>query len=67
MYCVMVQNELSMQENIDLARQFLLDNLVSRGMVVDFAVHQTDKKDGGISSPHFCVMCLIRPVEPEGK
>ncbi len=56
-----------MQENIDLARQFLLDNFVSRGMVVDFAVHQPDKEDGGISNPHFHVMCPIRPIEPDGK
>ena len=56
-----------MQENIDLARQFLLDNFVSRGMVVDFAVHQPDKEDGGISNPHFHVMCPIRPIEPNGR
>ncbi len=32
---IALQNELSMQENIALARQFLLENFVSRGMVVD--------------------------------
>ena len=64
---IALQNEFSMQENIDLARQFLLDNFVSRGMVVDFAVHQPDKEDGGISNPHFHVMCPIRPIEPDGK
>ena len=50
---IALQNELSMQENINLARQFLLDNFVSRGMVVDFAVHSPDKEDVGISNPHF--------------
>ena len=64
---IALQNEFSMQENIDLARQFLLDNFVSRGMVVDFAVHQPDKEDGGISNPHFHVMCPIRPIEPNGR
>ena len=64
---IALQNEFSMQENIDLARQFLLDNFVSRGMVADFAVHQPDKEDGGISNPHFHVMCPIRPIEPDGK
>ena len=48
---IALQNEFSMQENIDLARQFLLDNFVNRGMVADFAVHQPDKEDGGISNP----------------
>ena len=64
---IALQNEFSMQENIDLARQFLLDNFVNRGMVVDFAVHSPDKEDGGISNPHFHVMCPIRPIEPDGK
>ena len=64
---IALQNEFSMQENIDLARQFLLDNFVNRGMVADFAVHQPDKEDGGISNPHFHVMCPIRPIEPDGR
>ena len=64
---IALQNEFSIQENIALARQFLLDNFVSRGMVVDFAVHSPDKEDGGISNPHFHVMCPIRPIEPDGR
>ena len=64
---IALQNEFSMQENIDLARQFLLDNFVNRGMLADFAVHQPDKEDGGISNPHFHVMCPIRPIEPDGR
>ena len=63
---IALQNEFSMQENIALARQFLLENFVSRGMVVDFAVHSPDKEDGGISNPHFHVMCPIRPIESDG-
>ena len=53
--------------NIALARQFLLENFVSRGMVVDFAVHQPDREDGGIPKPHFHVLCPIRPIEQNGK
>ena len=64
---IALQNEFSKQENIDLARQFLLDNFVSRGIVADFAVHQPDKVDGGISNLHFHVMCPIRPIEPDGR
>ena len=56
-----------MQENIELARQFLLEQFVSRGMVVDFAVHAPDKEDGGISNPHFHVMCPIRPLDEHGR
>ena len=64
---IALQNEFSMEENINLARQFLLEQFVSRGMIVDFAVHSPDKVDGGISNPHFHVMCPIRPMEPNGK
>ena len=64
---IALQNEFSMQENIALARQFLLENFVSRGMVVDFAVHQPDREDGGISNPHFHVMCPIRPLDEHGR
>ena len=64
---IALQNEFSMQENIELARQFLLDQFVSRGMVVDFAVHSPDKEDGGISNPHFHVMCPIRPLDEHGR
>ena len=64
---IALQNEFSIQENVALARQFLLENFVSRGMVVDFAVHQPDKEDGGISNPHFHVMCPIRPIESDGR
>ena len=64
---IALQNEFSMEENIELARHFLLEQCVSRGMVADYAIHQPDKKDGGIQNPHFHVMCPIRPIEPDGK
>ena len=64
---IALQNEFSMEENINLARQFLLEQFVIRGMIVDFAVHSPDQEDGGISNLHFHVMCPIRPMEPNGK
>ncbi len=64
---IALQNEFSIEENIDLARQFLLEQFVSRGMVVDFAVHSPAKEDGGIRNPHFHVMCPIRPLDEHGK
>ena len=36
-------------------------------MVADFAIHQLDKKDGGIPNPHFHVLCPIRPIEADGR
>ena len=64
---IALQNEFSMEENVALARQFLLEQFVSRGMVVDYAIHQPDKEDGGIRNPHFHVLCPIRPIEGNGK
>lgn len=62
---IALQNEFTLEENIALARRFLLDNFVSRGMIADFAVHQPDKA-GGIENPHFHVLCPIRPLNPDG-
>ena len=62
---IALQNEFTLEENIALARKFLLDNFVSRGMIADFAVHQPDKA-GGIENPHFHVLCPIRPLNPDG-
>ncbi len=64
---ITLQNEVSLDENIALARQFISDQLVSRGMIADFAIHQPDKEDGGIPNPHFHILCPIRPIEASGK
>ena len=64
---IALQNEFSIEENIALARHFLLEHFVSRGMVVDFAIHIPDTQSGGISNPHFHVMSPIRPIDPDGK
>ncbi len=64
---IALQNEFSLDENIILARQFLLEHFVSRGMVVDFSIHVPDAEPGGISNPHFHVMAPIRPIEENGK
>lgn len=62
---IALQNEFTLDENIAIARQFLLDNFVSRGMIADLAIHQPDR-EGGIENPHFHVLCPIRPLDPDG-
>jgi len=64
---IALQNELSLDENIALARQFVSEQLVGRGMIADFAIHQPDKEEVGIPNPHFHILCPIRPIEPDGK
>ncbi len=57
---IALQNEFTQEENMALARQFLQDEFVSRGMIVDYAIHEKDASENGIENPHFHVMCPIR-------
>jgi len=62
-----LQNEFTMEENIEIASEYIRENFVAKGMIADFAVHLPDKKDGGIPNPHVHVMCPIRPLDKDGK
>ena len=44
---ISLQNEFSLEENIALARKFLLEHFVSRGMTVDVSFHEKEHGDGG--------------------
>ena len=63
---IALQNEFSMEENRELVRQFLQDEFVGRGMIVDYAIHEKDTGEDGIQNPHFHVLCPIRPLNPDG-
>lgn len=63
---ISLQNELSLEENIALARAFVQEQLVGKGMVADLAFHDPDKGEGGIPNPHFHVMTTMRPIHPDG-
>ena len=63
---IALQNEFSMEENRQLVRQFLIDEFVRRGMIVDYAIHEKDAGEDGIQNPHFHVLCPIRPLNPDG-
>ena len=63
---IALQNELSPEENLQLARQFIVENFVSRGMICDLAFHDPDREPSGISNPHIHVLCPIRPLNPDG-
>ena len=64
-YDIALQNELTMEENIAIARRFLQEQFVSKGMIVDFAIHAPDPKGGGIPNPHFHVLCPVRPIDED--
>ena len=63
---IALQNELTEQENKELAQQFCRENFRDHGMIVDLAIHDPDK-DGGIQNPHFHVLCPMRPLTKNGE
>lgn len=63
---ISLQNEFSLEENMALARQFLQEQFVSRGMTVDVSFHEKECEDGGTPNPHFHFLCPIRPMEQDG-
>ena len=62
---IALQNELTKEENIALARRFVQEHFVRKGMIADLAVHEPDKENG-IQNPHFHVLIPMRPLNPDG-
>jgi len=54
--------ELSMEQNINLAREYLNEHFVSKGMCADLCIHDEDK-----GNPHMHVMLTMRPIEQDGQ
>ena len=63
---IAMQNELTLEENMELARKFVQEQFVAKGMIADLAFHNPEKEDGGIPNPHFHVMTTMRPLNPDG-
>ena len=63
---IALQNEFTPEENLELARTFVQECLVDKGMIADLAIHEPDKGDDGIPNPHFHVMATMRPLNPDG-
>ena len=49
---IALMNEFSMEENIELARRFVEEQLVARGMIADLAIHDPKKAKDKIPNPH---------------
>ena len=45
-----LQNEFSMEENIELAEMFIKEQFADRGMICDYAIHNPHR-DGGVQNP----------------
>lgn len=63
---IAMQNELTLEENMELARKFVQEQFVAKGMIADLAFHSPEKEDGGIPNPHFHVMTTMRPLNLDG-
>ncbi|AJC82322.1 conjugal transfer relaxase TraA 1 (plasmid) [Rhizobium etli bv. phaseoli str. IE4803] len=57
---IALPEELTRAENITLVREFVRDNLTSKGMIADWVYHD---KDG---NPHIHLMTTLRPLTEEG-
>ena len=64
---IALQNELTLEENIRLAKEFCQEQFVARGMIVDLAVHEgKSENEEEPDNPHFHVLAPIRPFTEEG-
>ena len=54
--------ELSLPEWIEMLTEYIVENFVSQGMVVDYAIHEGDYSD----NPHAHLLIPTREVRPEG-
>ena len=63
---IALMNEFSMEENIELARRFVEEQLVARGMIADLAIHDPKKAKDKIPNPHMHIMVPIRPLQEDG-
>jgi len=54
--------ELSMEQNILLAHEYVKKHYVDEGIIADVCVHES--RDG--KNPHCHVMLILRPLEPDG-
>ncbi len=60
-----IPRELSQQQGIELARDFVQDEFVDKGMIADLNVHWDIGADG-LAKPHAHVMLTMREVNEDG-
>ena len=63
---IALQNELTMEENIELLERLVMEEMVPIGMIVDVAIHNPDKGKRGIPNPHGHLSAPMRPFLESG-
>lgn len=61
MFEMALPNELTTEEQIELARTFIQENFVDKGMIADFALHKKERNN------HIHVMTTVRGFTKSGK
>ena len=61
---ITLPRELSLEENIALAREYCQKEFVDKGMIADLAVHDPAPPN---HNPHFHVLLTMRPLDENGK
>ena len=61
---ITLPKELSMEDNIALAKEYCQKEFVSKGMIADLAIHDPDPPN---HNPHFHVLLTMRPLDENGK
>lgn len=64
---IALQNELTMEENIELLDRFVTEEMVPIGMIVDVAIHNPDRGKHGIPNPHGHLSSPMRPFLESGE
>ena len=57
--------ELSLEQNKELVRKFVKENFVSRGMIADFSIHESEASDGG-KNPHVHLLLTMKEITEDG-
>lgn len=62
---IALPRELEKKQQEDLLNGYIKDNFVQRGMIADWAIHETKSRDGQ-TNPHAHVLLTMRPIEASG-
>ncbi|WP_176454330.1 MobA/MobL family protein [Siphonobacter sp. BAB-5385] len=62
---LVLPRNLTIEEQRNVVRGFIRENVTSRGLVADYAIHSPEASDGQ-RNPHAHVMFTLRPVDGEG-
>jgi len=64
-FIIALPKELSFEENKRLITEFIQENFISKGMIVDLAIH--DESDEENNNIHAHIMTTLRPINEKGE